>query len=364
MGKKILITLDGRALATGMALNEFTAYRANKYPDESHHFIALGPHTKLEEETRDLKGYHNVKFYDCKGKLLAIPKFINEIIEVEKEYSNKILIHAHHPYSASFLNIYKNFSWRIPILYTVHNTYNNYSLHNKIFTNINLGTSNFITFCGKTSYKAYPYKSFIKKRNKPIPNGVNIKRIDSTIDKVDTNRNDNLILTTISKRNGQKNIPFLIKLIDQLDIDITLKVIGPLDEETKEIKGKNDKSKIIFTGLIERDQVFKEVRKSDVFISASLYEGLPIAVLEAMATSTPMILSDIPSHKEILSKGEGPILLSLSLKKWAKKIKKLNKMEKEELQNIGKKNRDIVEKYFSLDQMHKEYSVIYNELLN
>jgi glycosyltransferase involved in cell wall biosynthesis len=38
---------------------------------------------------------------------------------------------------------------------------------------------------------------------------------------------------------------------------------------------------------------------ADCFVSASLSEGLPNSVIEALAWGLPIILSDIPEHREI-----------------------------------------------------------------
>jgi glycosyltransferase involved in cell wall biosynthesis len=41
------------------------------------------------------------------------------------------------------------------------------------------------------------------------------------------------------------------------------------------------------------------MKRADVFVSLSKYEGNPNAVLEAMACRCPVVLSDIPAHREI-----------------------------------------------------------------
>ena len=50
----------------------------------------------------------------------------------------------------------------------------------------------------------------------------------------------------------------------------------------------------------EVSNVISYFRAADLFVSASCAEGMPNAVLEALATGLPVILSNIPAHREIL----------------------------------------------------------------
>ena len=71
---------------------------------------------------------------------------------------------------------------------------------------------------------------------------------------------------------------------------------GPLLNDIKE-KFK-DCSNILFLG--KQKNVAAYLQNADFFISASDSEGLPNAVIESLACGCPVILSDIPQHREIL----------------------------------------------------------------
>lgn len=70
---------------------------------------------------------------------------------------------------------------------------------------------------------------------------------------------------------------------------------GPDLNELKSIAASN----IIFLGNISN--IPKYLQASDVLVSASLAEGLPNTVLEGMACGLPVVLSNIPSHYELLA---------------------------------------------------------------
>jgi len=71
---------------------------------------------------------------------------------------------------------------------------------------------------------------------------------------------------------------------------------GPLRNRCKKLAVSN--RKILFFGRVKNVLAF--YRSADVFVSGSLTEGLPTASLEAMASGLPVVLSDIPAHRELL----------------------------------------------------------------
>lgn len=55
-----------------------------------------------------------------------------------------------------------------------------------------------------------------------------------------------------------------------------------------------------FTGHLQHSQVWALMKKASVFVSLSAYEGCPNTVMEAVASGCPLVLSDIPAHRNIL----------------------------------------------------------------
>jgi glycosyltransferase involved in cell wall biosynthesis len=57
---------------------------------------------------------------------------------------------------------------------------------------------------------------------------------------------------------------------------------------------------VYFTGNLPATRVWAVMKKASVFVSLSAYEGCPNTVIEAMACGCPLVISDIPAHREIL----------------------------------------------------------------
>jgi len=56
--------------------------------------------------------------------------------------------------------------------------------------------------------------------------------------------------------------------------------------------------RVIFTGYVSN--LWTLMKRSDAIVSLSRFEGCPNVVMEAMASGCPLVVSDIPAHREIL----------------------------------------------------------------
>ena len=91
------------------------------------------------------------------------------------------------------------------------------------------------------------------------------------------------------------------------------------------------------------------VRKSLFYISTALYEGLPLAVIEAMANGKAIIASEVVGNKDCVHDGENGFLLPLVADRFAEKIIQL--VNNEELRLfMEKKSRDLFLKEFFIEK--------------
>jgi glycosyltransferase involved in cell wall biosynthesis len=68
-------------------------------------------------------------------------------------------------------------------------------------------------------------------------------------------------------------------------------------------------SAVRFVGAVAAAQPFFE--EADIYLSASTVEGLPLAVLEAMATGVPVVATDIPAQRALLAGGGAGALFAV-----------------------------------------------------
>ena len=101
----------------------------------------------------------------------------------------------------------------------------------------------------------------------------------------------------------------------------------------------------------------------DIFVFSSMREGLPIAVIEAMLTSTPLIVSDIAPLLEVTDNGKcAEIFKTGDAEELAAKIIKLIN-NKELRENSAEKAKRFAEENFSIVAHLDSLTALYSNLL-
>jgi glycosyltransferase involved in cell wall biosynthesis len=143
--------------------------------------------------------------------------------------------------------------------------------------------------------------------------------------------------------------------------------VGPIADSTyyKEFLQQKeqcrDSERLIAVGSSPEPQFWMGV--SDIFLSCSLYEGMPLAPLEALGSGLPSILSDIPGHRLFHTLGtmapvhdmkQSAALLSHTIKRVM--------LEPEQLREESWKQGYLLRERFSIDQMITHYLAVYQQI--
>lgn len=254
---------------------------------------------------------------------------------------------------------------------TVHDSYQNYKLRNQLMYLPVFASFRKVICCSQSSYDSFPtlYKWLAGDRFCYVQNGVDISRVDRITANVNQRQNQthDFQILAISRLVNIKNPFFMLAAFClSADPNTFLTYIGDgslrnsLIERSKIIALED---RITFTGLIPRERVFEYLVNADLFISASLGEGLPIAVLESMACRCPVILSDIPPHREIAKDVDFiPLIHPEDVEGFAREIRRFREMPISERKEIGRKCRKLVEDFYSLSAMHAGYTEVYAQI--
>ena len=196
-----------------------------------------------------------------------------------------------------------------------------------------------------------------------INNGVFIPKENTNIF-----TNDQINITIVSRLVSHKNIEKIIKAISDLNSPlINLNIIGDgpeLNQLQKISLESNNKDNIIFHGKLNRDDINHIFLKSDIYIQASNYEGLPHSLLEAMSYGIPVLCTPVGECKEILGNEDRGYILDLPVSK--NNIKsKINEIigEKNIANNKGERGKDFITEKYNLTNSFNLYRNLFTRLL-
>ena len=258
-----------------------------------------------------------------------------------------------------------------PTVYTVHNSYHNYTLRNRVMLIPVFAFFHRVVCCSQASFESFPrfLKWLAGDRLCTAQNGMDIDRVDRVIENARRHhQKGQFTVATVGRLIEMKNpLSILMAFQENADQASRLVFIGPGHLHavlTNEIKAADLGKRVELTGLIPREKVYDYLIGADLFISASHGEGLPIAVLEAMACRCPVLLSDIPPHREIVGAADFiPLVHPNDIDGFAHEITRFRQMSASRRAHIGEQCRKLVEAHFSLTAMHQRYEEVYVQVI-
>ena len=175
-----------------------------------------------------------------------------------------------------------------------------------------------------------------------------------------------LFVGTLDER---KNTKDLILATSQAIKSIpSLKVLivggGPLKNKLQGLVNTlNINDHVIFSGRVDSEHLMQAYALSDIFVLPSSFEGLPIAVLDAMASGLPPVVTSIPGNRELVENGKNGILVEFGdVNSLADGIVKI--FFSESMLNFLSKNcLELIKKKYTWGVVANEHVSVYEQVL-
>lgn len=174
-------------------------------------------------------------------------------------------------------------------------------------------------------------------------------------------------ICSIGRPSYQKNTELLIQSINQLkklipDIHLVILGAGHYSPELENVRNSiiNFKleNNITIINWLERSELLYVLKKSDLYISTSRYEGLPYALIEALALSKACVVTNVDGNKDLVINKNNGFLVNLKPKEISEKIFSIlnNEELKKQMEEISlkmfNKNFDIETNILLLEQIY------------
>ena len=203
-----------------------------------------------------------------------------------------------------------------------------------------------------------------------IPNAVDINRFkpenDGKIIKDKYSSIDEPLVLFVGRLVPHKGIGILIRSLTYTEKGKLMIVgDGPYKKWLINLVKKLDLSeRVVFVGPVDDYWLPSYYAATDVVIlpSTSRLEAFGIVGLEGMATGKPLILSDIPGVRDVISENEGYIVEPLDPNAIAEALNKIWNAP-EMARRMGKRGRERVEQLFSWEKVSKDVEKVFTEIL-
>lgn len=279
------------------------------------------------------------------------------ILDLKNIFKSYDVIHVHSSHCL-LRTLIASLLCSIRIVYTRHNERVHTSIKWKLtyyLAFLKLHKMIFVAEKAKSNYlKIYP---FFEKKSQAVLNGVlPMSQHKPTSDK--------LRLSHVGRFVALKSQHVLIEAIAQLPeylhnkIEVSFFGTGPLLNKNKELaQSKSPNISVNFKGFVtDRNEIYQN---TDILIVTSETEGLSLAILESLASGTPVIASNVGGNPELVNDNVNGLLYEYGdYSSLALNITRLIK-EKELYNSFSSESVKIYQNNFSMEKCAKQYLLSY-----
>lgn len=332
--------------------------------------------TSLLPNTEEMESYEGIEIKRVKPALIfyktPITPKLNRMI---RDYD---VVDAHSPppihsyYAACACKAHK-----LPFVLTYHCDLEIPSLLGKIIVGIYNKTLGYYTMKNSdkiivtTASYAATSRALWKYDTTVIPTGVDTntfkqddKKRNAIRDKYNMEKDDCVVLF-VGRLVAHKGLEYLIRSAKYTNAKYIIVGSGELKEKLESMgKKENLQNRIIFTGNVDDESLPGYYNASDIFVlpSVARLEAMGLVVLEAMACSKAVIVSDLPGVRELVTdRKDGLCVEAMNEKLLGEKINYLQS-NPEMRRSFGETGRRKIRSEFSWEKIIEKIENVYHEV--
>lgn len=156
-----------------------------------------------------------------------------------------------------------------------------------------------------------------------------------------------------AEKNPQAFVELACRCSDMPKVHFVMTGAGPLEAEIKNIIQRSNLKNFHYCGLVKN--VFNYMALFDMLVLPSLFDGRPLAVMEAMHCGTPCIASSVGGIPELIEHGVAGVVVPTGNNDMFEKMIRYYASRPEEIQRLGKSAKEFAEQNLRMDSMLKRY---------
>lgn len=120
-------------------------------------------------------------------------------------------------------------------------------------------------------------------------------------------------LLFVGRLDTQKNLTQLLRALDGMSETFETAIVGEgeLSTDHKALAAKLQLKHITFHGRLDGEQLKNQYRQADIFVLPSEREGMPLVLLEALAMRLPIVGTDVPGIRDLVTPHKNGLLAPL-----------------------------------------------------
>ena len=345
---------DGKKLRIALISNNFTPYSGGVVSSintqvatllEDGHFVRVITLDFLGNKHTDpdyvVRVFTPIKFR-CKQNHYAIPWFMVTQLKKIITGMNADMVHVHHPFLLGTKGVEVARSLGLPVIFTYHTLYEEYAHYVPLPVSIAKPLIRKLVrnFCCAVDTVIVPSPNiidYLKEQNiitrlKCIPSSLQSCFQGIPYTERTRSAGDPVKLLSVLRFTKEKNVPFLLDVLNLLDERFTLTLVGyGVEYENLRTYAYDhlqlSEQQLQFVLKPPREQLINYYKGADLFLFPSRTDTQGLVLLEAMACSTPVVAVMGPGQRDIIQNNKNGLLVTTT-EEMAQAIKYLIKQNK------------------------------------